>query len=115
LTIATAAQTAALNPARAHEDGVPWAPGGILLAGMLIPLARLRRVKAQMQVLAWATLLAIGTCGLHGCGGNDNSGSSNGGGSSGGTAGTPAGSYTIVVTATAGTTTHTINYSLTVT
>ena len=108
LTVTTAGQTAALN-------GIPWAPGGIVLAGLLIPFARSRRVNAQMRVLAWAALLAIGTCGLHGCGGSDNSGSSSGGGSGGGSGGTPAGTYTIVITATAGTTSHTVNYTLTVT
>jgi uncharacterized membrane protein YgcG len=107
LTIATTGQTAALN-------GIPWAPGGIILAGLLIPFARSRRVNARIRVLAWTALLTIGTCGLHGCGGNGNSGSTSGGGSSGGSGGTPAGTYSIVITAAAGTTTHTVNYALTV-
>jgi Bacterial Ig-like domain (group 3)/FG-GAP-like repeat/FG-GAP repeat len=108
LSIATAGQTAALN-------GIPWAPGGLVLAVFLIPLFRSGRVNAQTRVLAWAALLAIGAGGLHGCGGSGNSGSSNGGGSGGGSGGTPAGTYPIVITATAGTTTHTVNYTLTVT
>ncbi len=107
LTIATTGQTAALN-------GIPWGPGGIVLGAFLIPLFRSRRVNAQIRVLACTALLTIGTCGLHGCGGDD-SGSSSGGGTGGGSAGTPAGKYTIVITATAGTMTHTVNYTLTVT
>jgi hypothetical protein len=115
LTIATSGQMAALVPGAKSGDRLPWAPGGIVLAGLLLPLARIRRVNAQMRVLAWAAFLTIGAAALHGCGGNDNSGSSSGGGSGGGMGGTPAGTYTIVITATAGTTTHTVNYSLTVT
>jgi hypothetical protein len=108
--------TAALVPGAKGEDGVPWAPGGIVLAGLLIPLARIRRVRSQMPVLAWTALLMMGAAALHGCGGNDNSPPPNGGGGTGaGSGGTPAGTYTIVITATAGTTTHTMNYTLTVT
>jgi FG-GAP-like repeat len=115
LTISTTGQMAALTPGGKSEHRLPWAPGGIVLAALLIPLARIRRVNAQMRLLAWAAFLTIGAAALHGCGGNDNSGSSSGGGSGGGSGGTPAGTYTIVITATAGTTTHTVNYSLTVT
>jgi hypothetical protein len=104
LTIATAAATA-MNPA--NGPSAPSMPGGILLAGIGLPLAlRRRRAAARRLHRAFLLTMLVGACAmLQSCGG---------GGVSGSSGGTPAGTYTITVTATAGSTTHAATYSLTI-
>jgi hypothetical protein len=107
LTIATAARTAMNSSGRPVS---PLLPGGVLLAGICMPFAlRRRRTVACAQHYGMLVLL-IGALALHGCGG----GSGSSGASGGGAPGTPAGSYTVTITATAGSTTHTATYVLTV-
>jgi len=80
--------------------------------GMLAPLTmRRRRPRSRTaRAFGWLGLLLICGAALHGCGG--------GGDSSGKqpmSGGTPAGTYTVTVTATSGSTSHAATYSLTVT
>jgi hypothetical protein len=111
-TIRTAPSVAKLmaSPRRSRFD--PFAPTGMVLAGMLAPLTmRRRRPRSRTaRAFSWLGLLLICGAALHGCGG--------GGGSSGKqpmSGGTPAGTYTVTVTATSGSTSHAATYSLTVT
>jgi hypothetical protein len=135
LTIATTARTA-----QAH----PWLPGGILLAGIALPCARLgRRRTALRGRCSMLLVVLLGVVTLNGCGGGSSS-SSSASASSGGTAGssssssssgtsgssggsssssssggssasgTPAGRYPVTITAVGGSVTQTLQYELTV-
>lgn len=73
---------------------------GVFLFG--IPAVR-RRWNVVLTLIMVAFLIAA-----IGCGG------SSGGGGGGGGGGTPAGNYTVSVTATSGSTTHTTNIAVTV-
>jgi hypothetical protein len=127
LTITTTAQTA-LN---SHGSPLnPLLPGGLLLAGMGLPMAwRRRQTMACAGQYGLFALLLMGTLALPGCGGggsgstagsgssgaaSSSGGSSSSGSSSGGSVGTPAGTSTVTITATAGSTIQTTTYTLTV-
>jgi hypothetical protein len=105
LTISTAAATARNLPWPGS-----WPPGELLLAGLSVPVLLRRRAgvrrRASRRVLA---LWLFGAAILAGCGGG------NSGGGSGGSLGTPAGTYTVAISATGGSTSHTVDYTLTVT
>lgn len=110
LTIGTAARVAKLMASPRKSPFDPALPTGLVLAGMLGPLtARRRRPRSRTaRAFGWLGLLLMCGAVLHGCGG----------GSSGKqpmSGGTPAGTYTVTVTATSGSTSHTATYSLTVT
>jgi hypothetical protein len=110
LTIATAARTAFVPP---RPPGLPlddFFPGGAVLAGFGIPaaIARRRGSAAQLRQFMLLAMLLLGALALHGCG----SGSSPA--ASGVSGGTPAGSYTVTITATAGATIHSSNFAVTV-
>jgi hypothetical protein len=112
LTISTATRVAKVmaSPRRSRFD--PFVPTGTVLAGVLVPLTMRRRRPRSRTARAFSGLGLLLICGvaLHGCGG--------GGGSSGKqpmNGGTPAGTYTVTVTATSGSTSHAATYSLTVT
>jgi hypothetical protein len=110
LTIATAAATA-LNSS--HQPFNPLVPGAVSLAGLFgLPMVlRRRRTATRWLRRALLALLCVGAGTLlQSCGGG-NSGSGSVGTGSGGT---PAGTYTLTVTASAGSTTHSATYSLTV-
>jgi hypothetical protein len=96
LTVTTAAATAALRSDRPCGPSVPpWLPPtGLAMAGVLgLSLAprRMRRWRQSLRMLSWGFLLASLSLSLMGCGGGGNSSPSN--------PGTPAGSYTLSVTA----------------
>lgn len=101
LNVSTGKATAAAQP-KAAGWGRPLALSGLLL----LPLAWKRRKRA----LLLAALLALLAGGATGC--VASGGGSSGGGGSGST--TPAGTYTITVTATANGVSHTANLTLTV-
>ena len=84
-----------------------WTSGGLLFAGVLLlgTPGRKRRASSLLTIFALAGVLA-----LVGCGG----GSSSGGGGGGNTPGTPVGTYSVTVSATAGSVTHTSGFTLTV-
>jgi hypothetical protein len=102
LTIATVSSSAALTPAVGPSDRTWYAAGGAALAGiLLIGLPGRRRAWQRMLSL----MLLVVALGVVGCGG--------GGGSSGGGT-TPAGSYTVAVTAVGNGLTQTSSVSVTV-
>ena len=112
LTIST---TAATSSALSYpkRPGVPWyAAGGATLACLLllgIPAQR----RSWRTILGMLMFLAALTAGVVACGGGGNGGGGGGGGG-GGIAGTTAGTYTITVTGTSGSTTATGIVALTV-
>jgi LPXTG-motif cell wall-anchored protein len=93
LTISTTASTAKLEP---HNS--PWIPAsGLALAGVLgLSLRRRRRYSWMMRVLSSVFILSAVITAVGGCGGGGNM--SDGGG---GNSGTPVGSYTVSVSASA--------------
>lgn len=110
LTIGTTMRTA-MN----LHDGPfnPLAPGGVMLAAIGVPaIFRRRRILAGARHSALLALLFIGAFALHGCGGGGEHAAGNPGG---GSTGTPAGTYNVTITATSGSTTHAVTYTLTVT
>jgi len=123
LTISTTAATASVL--------APWAKGGMVLAGFLLPFAALRRGRAmltQASRSSWTRSMVLLLCAvvLGSCGGggssttsgNASSSSSSGSGSSssssGGSSGTGAGTYKVTITATGGSVTQTVAFTLTV-
>ena len=104
LTIATASSASHVTPARAPVD--PLAPARPLLASLAAPLLAWprRRARSRVRPPAWTCALALAAI-LAGCGG----GSDN---SAGGA--TPAGSYTVTVTASSGATSRAASFALTV-
>jgi hypothetical protein len=115
LTIATAAATAMNSKGKPFD---PLAPGGVVFASFGLPIVLRRRQKtARLLRKALLALLVVGVGTLlQSCGGGGGSSASGGGGGGGGggSGGTPAGTYTVTVTATAGSTMHSAAYSLTV-
>jgi subtilase family serine protease len=108
-TTAAHAKSAGLSAKSRPHGGFGWfaASGGALLAGffaMGVP-SRQRRWTAMLGLL-FCVFLAVGV----GCGGS----SSSGGGGGQTDPGTPAGTYTLVVTGTSGTLTQTANVTITV-
>jgi hypothetical protein len=109
----TAATTAALT--RPKPGRSRWyAAGGASLACVLLFVvpARWRRLRTMLGMIVLFACLAVG---IVSCGGGGGGGGSNGGGG-GGTSnpGTTAGTYTVTVTGTAGSTTETTAVTLTV-
>jgi hypothetical protein len=136
LSISTTARTASALPARSL--GLLSAAGAMLAMFCWPALGGARRINRSTRLILQALLL-ITALALHGCGGGDSSdsgsgsgssssssggtssggsssssSSSSGGSSSGGASGTPAGNYSVTITATAGSTVHTTIYALTV-
>jgi len=108
LTIKTNAShslSGALAPHRHHEFGWLAATSGALFAGIVFLGLPSRRRRTTGLALMLVVFFAAGV----GCGG----GSSSSGGSTQ-TGGTPAGTYTVTVTGTSGTMTHTTSVVLTV-
>lgn len=105
----TAATTAALD----HPDRTRlYAAGGASLACVLLfvlPRTRRRHLRTMLGMIVLIACLSIG---IVSCGGGN--GSNNGGGGGTSNPGTPAGTYTVTVTGTAGSTTETTAVTLTV-
>jgi hypothetical protein len=104
----------------------PLAPAGTILAALFLPLIIPRRgVLRSSAASCLLVLVLVGGALLTACGGDHGNGagsggsgsggSGSGGSGSGGTPGTPAGTYSVTISATAGTTVHTAAYTLTVT
>ncbi len=112
LTVTTAAASALLSPERPFGPSVPWIPaGGLALAGVIglaFAPGRVRRWNRQLRLLSWGFLLASLSLAVVGCGGGGNNTPSN--------PGTPAGTYSISVSASdsAGGPQHAASISLTV-
>ena len=105
----TAAHAVASTSASARpHHGFPWLPasGGLLFAGMVLGDVPSRRRKSAAMAMVVFACIAVWA----GCGG----GSSSGGGGSTSNVGTPAGGYTIAVTANSGSITRTANITVTV-
>jgi hypothetical protein len=106
LTITTTAPTASNTH---HQGSSPLFPGGVLVAGVAFAIILRRRPQRILKQVGFLASLFVAMFGLSSCSG--------GGGNSGPTTGSPgtaAGSYTLTIQATTGTTTKTIAYVLTV-
>ena len=107
-TTQTATLTIKTTAASLERHDAPLSPlfgGGAMMAGVFlfgIPAVR-RRWNVVLALIMVVFLMAA-----MGCGG------SSGGGGGGGGGGTPAGNYTVTVSATSGSTTHTTNIAVTV-
>ena len=108
LTITTTAATA-LNATPASGD--PLLPPGTLLATIGMALAFRRRDLIRLRKLG-AVVGVLSLFALVSCGGDHGASLPAGGGA--GTPGTAAGTYSVTITATAGTTVHSVSYTLTV-
>ena len=110
-TVATAAASAMLHPERPFGPPGPWIPaGGLAIAGVMglaFAPGKMKRWNRQLRLLSWGFLLASLSLAVVGCGGG-NSMPSN--------PGTPAGTYSISVSASdsAGGPQHAVSISLTV-
>ncbi len=106
MTLATTAAASFVGAGRID----PGVPVSALLAGLVV-LAFWRRRDGRLVVrrVRLALALGVGAVALGACGGHSGDGT---GGIGPGSTATPAGSYTVVVTATGGTVTHTFNYTL---
>jgi len=122
LTITTTGQAALLGTSQQRDPLAPWLPG-VALAALLLPATRGRWTKTALRRYQILSCLLLACALLASCGGGSGGGgggsgsstsSSSSSSSSGGTGSTPAGTYIITVTGTSGTTSHTVNYSLTV-
>lgn len=108
----TAATTAALTHSKSGRSR--WfAAGGASLACVLLFVvpARRRRLRGLLGMIVLFTCLAVGIVSCGGGGGGGGS-SNNGGGGGTSTPGTTAGTYTVTVTGTAGSTTQTTAVTL---
>ncbi len=111
LTVATAAASAMLHPERPFGPSAPWIPtGGLAIAGvfgLVFAPNRMRRWNQQLRLLSWGFLLASVSLAVAGCGGGNSTPSN---------PGTPAGTYSISVSAadSAGGPQHAASISLTV-
>jgi subtilase family serine protease len=100
LTIKTTAASATLEH---HTAPLWWTGNGAVFAGVLllgIPTRRRRRLAVALTLVTVALVASLAGCG--------------GGSSSPKSPGTPAGSYTVSVTGTSGSTSHTTNVSVVV-
>jgi uncharacterized membrane protein YgcG len=126
LTPANPIQTVTVMVSAAASSAVPalklfgpnkWTPGQILALSCVLCVGamfvafrwRERRWSTAFALIAFAALLTTAACG-----GGGSSSSGGGGGGGGGTGGTPMGTTTATVTATNGTVTTTMNFTLTV-
>ncbi|HEV3151453.1 MAG TPA: S53 family peptidase [Acidobacteriaceae bacterium] len=104
LTVQTVSSGSAVHTVAKTSERTWYAAGGVALAGILLfGLPRRRRAWQRM----FSLMLLIVATGIVGCGGT-----SSGGG--GGSSSTPAGTYTVTVTATSGTITQTSTIMATV-
>jgi len=87
------------------SSGLDGFPFSVLPFAAILILGAPRRARRKIHLCGMGLLLAL----LLGCGG-----SSGGGGGGGGDPGTPAGSYSITVTGTSGSYTHSTNFTLVV-
>ena len=112
LTFATTAASAAIIPRRplGGKDGVFFALGvpALLILGAG---GRGKRNSGVSRAMMFLLLIGFSVISFNGCGGGSGGGGSGGGGSAGGT---PAGTYTIVVTASASGLSHSTTVTLTV-
>ncbi len=112
LTISTAVRTAQLDAAPRGWTLDPVLPGGsVVLAGFGVPAwvlrGRRRRESRSARTWTWVALILVSAAVIQGCHGHSHGGASMVGG-------TPAGTYIVTVTATSGSTSHSLAYALTV-
>ena len=109
LTVTTTAATTALN--RERPFGPPWIPAGTLAVagtlGLLFAPRKRQRWNRRLRILSWALWMGCLSTAFLGCGGGNSTPSN---------PGTPAGSYTVSVSAadSAGGPSHSTGIALTV-
>lgn len=113
LTITTTAATSAVLDRPALKQGGGMATGGAVLAFLVLFCGIPAERRKWKGFLGMAFLLMVLARGVIACGGGGG-GSGGGGGGGGGNLGTTPGNYTITVTGTTGTLTHTCTFTLTV-
>ena len=113
LTVTTGMPTALMQAAPRQRPLDPLLPAAPLFAstGVSFVVRRARRASRVARSLAWLVCLLACVAVLHGCGG----GSSSAAATPPPTGGTPAGTYSVTVTATGASGSHAATYALTVT
>jgi len=93
-----------------------WSTGGLIFFGAVFGLVMPRRRSrtALLVTVIVALMIALPSCGGGGSGTGGSGGGGSGGGGGGTTGGTPLGNYTVTVTATSGSLTHTASFPLVV-
>jgi hypothetical protein len=111
LTISTTARAASWLAGSTNGPDHPFAQAALLAAlALLIPAVLPRRRKPRrVGIAARLALVLLPALAASGCGGGGN-----GETPAPPTGGTPAGTYVVTITAASGSTTHSVNYTLTV-
>jgi hypothetical protein len=110
LTVSTTAATSSLNQSRK----LFWPSVGSAALACILLIGIPARRRRWQRILGLLVLLFSIASGVFACGGSGGGGGGSGGGGGGGNAGTTAGTYTIIVTGTSGTTSEIGSVTLTV-
>ena len=115
VTVMVSAAAASSLPAWKIQAPTNWKPGELVVLACFLCAAAIF-IGTRGRQLRWSTAFAMiaftAVVMIAGCGGGSSSSSGVGGGGGGGTGGTPQGTTTATVTATSGTMTTSVNFTL---